>query len=780
MSSRDSLRIEMEVTLSKFEAQMRRALQTGTTTPQQIEKRFERMNAIIAANASKAAVSQERVTRQTTALFNVSRQGRFVLQNTAAQFGDIAVQAQMGTDAMRIMGQQVPQILGGFGAMGGTLGILAPLLGTVAAVGFPIAGVLLAMGDGAEDSAEKVKTFADKLTEAKSAIDKADEAARLASSGGVEDLREIYGSITAEVAALADALAEIDRAAAKQSIGAALGDVFTEGFADAVRGQLDAVTSGIVETTSSDIEAIKREIALFEQQLANAATPQPEATAELAELRRTLALMIGDFQSAGDLAAGLSVAPADVARFRELATLIPKLGDQGQFEGLASSISEMREIMRRLGVEEIEGVLLKLTQIEDMARQASLRFEDSEAAAGDLADAASRVAPFIGDANAEAVALAGNLRNAMAALAGVVSGIQSAQRRALNQVAIKQSTVGQPVDRAGLMAREDFNERSGAAAYSVISRGASQSRIADLAAQSARVEDGARNIAAAEESLRAAEKAFSESLRGSSKSGSGKSSGGSEEKGLFEVSDTELTRLQRQIDLIGRSQSEIAALTAKYQLLDEAKRRNLDLDAIQQDTGETLIQQIERQSRALGEMTERYNSAASEAQFYDTQMQAVRNGTLDAILEGESLVGTLANVAKAFARASLEAYLFGTGVFGEKVGGVGLLSPLVDAIFDRRALGGPGRAGQPYLINENTPRSEIFVPSMSGGVLNQSQAKSALRSSSSGAAVVIEQNNNFALGVSQTVQAELYRMLPQIARVTQSSVEDAQRRRVRP
>ena len=46
-----------------------------------------------------------------------------------------------------------------------------------------------------------------------------------------------------------------------------------------------------------------------------------------------------------------------------------------------------------------------------------------------------------------------------------------------------------------------------------------------------------------------------------------------------------------------------------------------------------------------------------------------------------------------------------------------------------RAAGGPVRTGLPYLVNENTPRSEWFVPSQSGGILNVSQAKEAMRTS---------------------------------------------------
>ncbi len=57
------------------------------------------------------------------------------------------------------------------------------------------------------------------------------------------------------------------------------------------------------------------------------------------------------------------------------------------------------------------------------------------------------------------------------------------------------------------------------------------------------------------------------------------------------------------------------------------------------------------------------------------------------------------------------------------------------SIADARASGGPVRMGFPYLVNENTPRSEIFVPSRSGGILNVGQAQAAFRSHLSGIAL---------------------------------------------
>ena len=63
---------------------------------------------------------------------------RFIFNNTANQLGDVAVQASMGTDMFRVMGMQLPQLAGGFALLGGSLGIVMPLLGVLAAIGFPI------------------------------------------------------------------------------------------------------------------------------------------------------------------------------------------------------------------------------------------------------------------------------------------------------------------------------------------------------------------------------------------------------------------------------------------------------------------------------------------------------------------------------------------------------------------------------------------------------------------------------------------------------------------
>ncbi|MGR3823861.1 MAG: hypothetical protein ACU0A5_14935 [Salipiger marinus] len=63
-------------------------------------------------------------------------------------------------------------------------------------------------------------------------------------------------------------------------------------------------------------------------------------------------------------------------------------------------------------------------------------------------------------------------------------------------------------------------------------------------------------------------------------------------------------------------------------------------------------------------------------------------------------------------------------------GGGGLFGVLGGLLSGARAGGGPVNEGGAFLVNENTPRSEVFVPSQSGGVLNVPQAQAALSRSS--------------------------------------------------
>ncbi|MGA0615321.1 hypothetical protein [Paracoccus sp. KR1-242] len=190
-----------------------------------------------------------------------------------------------------------------------------------------------------------------------------------------------------------------------------------------------------------------------------------------------------------------------------------------------------------------------------------------------------------------------------------------------------------------------------------------------------------------------------------------------------------------------------------YTLLEEAKRRQVDLDALMANGSMTYRQAIE----ALGEAkkaeivttNERAlaESRVAESQQFLADAQArVKNGLLESIVAGESFSDVLQNLALMMAKAAAQAALFGEGPMA-RGGGSGLLGGLLAAVtgflggggdplvaarrgagLPARAGGGPVKAGMPYLINENTPRSEVWVPSHSGAVLNVQQAQAALGS----------------------------------------------------
>lgn len=71
------------------------------------------------------------------------------------------------------------------------------------------------------------------------------------------------------------------------------------------------------------------------------------------------------------------------------------------------------------------------------------------------------------------------------------------------------------------------------------------------------------------------------------------------------------------------------------------------------------------------------------------------------------------------------------GLMDSGAGG-GIFSFIGGLLGGKRATGGPVAAGVPYLVNENTPRSEIFVPGTGGAVLTVAQAQGALSRAVSG------------------------------------------------
>lgn len=664
-----------------------------------------------ALSAQRMGAAQAGATTGMSRLFNVSSAGRFVLQNTAAQIGDVAVQLQMGTAMSRVMAQQLPQLLGGFGALGGALGVIAPLLGTIAAVGIPVAAMLYALGNDADDSAESVETFADKLEDAISALGRARDAAQIAASGGLDQLRERYGQVTTAVLELSHALADIERRAALSSIRIALEDQdFASGLRQQIEDALGTVGGAIAGAFDSEVESMRQGVRDLQAEIdsitASGMAAPPAMLRDLSAMQEELAAVEGRMGDIGSLASEIRFDPALLQEIAQLQTDLADAVAAGDMSAIADTARQLREALQATGQEIDQNVLDNLTRVEDMARQAVAALELGEGAANGLGGA-------IGGAADQASVLTANLRQAASALSGITSAVAS----------LGISNIG---DRARVAALESGQSQIRANAAAQLAE--ERARLSSALGSS----EGAVR-AAAQQQLDAFTSALNEQVTLAERLDefSGRSSGGGGGGGRPSVSESnfgqaEIEALQQRIDLIGRTDAEVATLEARYRLLNEARRLGLDLDAEQAGTGETVRQEIERQADAIGRLTEEYQTAQERAEFFGKAQSNLKDGILDAIVNGESLAGVLEDLARSFARAALEAALFNSGPFAGGSGG-GLLGGLMGALGFGRASGGTVQAGSVHMVGENGP--EPFFAPVNGRILSNGEAKRALAGS---------------------------------------------------
>ena len=141
-------------------------------------------------------------------------------------------------------------------------------------------------------------------------------------------------------------------------------------------------------------------------------------------------------------------------------------------------------------------------------------------------------------------------------------------------------------------------------------------------------------------------------------------------------------------------------------------------------------------------LAESYITAAHSAEEARSALDRVRADAergadaITSIFEAMTQGGDAARAAIARLLQQMASNLFQRALMGLSGGGGGFLSA-IGGLLGKRAAGGPVQAGTPYLVNENTPNSEVFVPSRSGGILNVAQAKDALRGGAGGGALSV-------------------------------------------
>ncbi|WP_320176623.1 hypothetical protein [Roseovarius pacificus] len=742
-----ALVLRMEATLTKFEKQMAKARKAGRDTAKGLEDRFAKSNKAMAGNAEKSAqaigremdrlrakydplfaaskryeneldelnrahkvgalntrqyeAALERLNtnyaRATTASKGVTtglRGMRGGIQNVAFQVGDFATQVGAGTSASIALGQQLPQLLGGFGALGA-------VLGAVVAIGVPLAASMLDLGEGSETLKDKIEDLEEAVNDYRSAADNA--------IIPTDDLVEKYGTATTAAREFLTALQEIGRVTAEEALAATIDNLTTK------FGELN-------NTENTPLEMI----------------------AGVTELKKTIDTM----------SKALDISKAEA---RELAD---GLRDLAAADGPAAQVRAADRLQERL--------IAVLGPYDDM-NTAQRDFYQSVVETGETAS------ELVGTTDQ----VEGNIRSAAdeaARLSGNVSGID------FNAAIVAANELAESLGVSAELARMIQNTQSPTGPAGLLpptGGGSIDNGPGNTYGQGLTVDDidlpGALPLP--------------KPTRKSRKSGGGGSK--SKKPGLFEGTEKQIEALKQQIELIGKTTSEVAELKAKWDLLAEAKERGLDLDARQVATGETLSEQIERQAASVGNLTKQYEEAEAQAAFFDNQQQQLKEGLLDAIVEGENFAGVLEDVAKSLAKAALQAALFGdgplSGMFGGGGGGglLGWLFPNAKGnAFDGgrvTAFAKGGVVSQPTvfpmangagLMGEAGPEAVMPLARLANGRLGVE----ARGGGSGGDTFNIYQSMSMAANGDESVKRILFSEFPKYAAMTEKKIMEARRR----
>lgn len=133
------------------------------------------------------------------------------IQNASYQLTDFVVQVQAGQSASLALAQQLPQLLGGFGALGAVLGL-------VVALGVPLVSMLIGSGDAAGD-------LDDRLQRLETASGRVSDSLKILQD---QDLAGTFGDMTQEVRALTAELLKLERASQLESLRQSLDKLLRE------------------------------------------------------------------------------------------------------------------------------------------------------------------------------------------------------------------------------------------------------------------------------------------------------------------------------------------------------------------------------------------------------------------------------------------------------------------------------------------------------------------------------------------------------------------------
>jgi hypothetical protein len=189
----------------------------------------------------------------------------------------------------------------------------------------------------------------------------------------------------------------------------------------------------------------------------------------------------------------------------------------------------------------------------------------------------------------------------------------------------------------------------------------------------------------------------------------------------------------------------------------EMEKAKEELDELMRPT-EELIDIFDQAGKSISDA---FGKAIASGESFRQSMldifQSVVAQVISLIVQLTIVEPLLKNIENAIRGASGE----GQSLGGQILSGIGSIFSFGGG----KAMGGNVNPNMPYMVGERG--AEMFVPKTAGTIVPNNQL---------GGGITIEQNLNFATGVSQTVRAEVLNLLPAIKENTLSAVREARLR----
>ncbi len=429
-----------------------RAFRSGILTAREYDTALELLQAQhrqVAGAADLQAAATSRLRTQTAG-------GAGGMQNFSYQLQDVFTQVGMGVPLMISLGQQAPQVLSGFGTIGAMAGVAAAAI-------LPLTAVIFGLGYESKETSKKVKTAADRIEDALSAISDAQATLHTNSVRDLDGIVAKYGEVTNSVLTLMRAESRLATQRAMGKTREGLDAV----FANPAFGEFTDRN----QIRQEQIREVQRELSFAEANL-TVRVDKAQAREEIDALKAELeAYARGD-----DIQLDFGVSPESLQNLAIYQNAIKAALAAENYQGLLTVITQMRTELETIPQGTLPGMEQGVVAAEAALREALHTSEMTEEEIKDIeallervgvidvasnlkagADQASRMANELGRAVSNAVALANQ-------------GVGSLDRARINY-----EFRDDPLGRAGELARLEYDSQvtpptsgsypDGAAAY---------------------------------------------------------------------------------------------------------------------------------------------------------------------------------------------------------------------------------------------------------------------------------------------------------------------------